>query len=97
MSLFDFLPAYATQTEFYGCNFLNIASEIPKENKKVRAIVQKQKNGIRALFSEILQPLGKEELADELYLLFDAGLMTCKVYNDTWPAKTARKIVEKLL
>ena len=97
LGLFDFLVKFAKQNEFHGCNFLNITSEIPRDNDKVRSLVKKQKNYIRGMFAEILKPVGKENLADEMYLLFDAALISSKVYGDLWPVKTARRIVEKLL
>jgi len=97
LALFDFLIDFSVQREFQGCNFLNIASEIPRDNEKVRALIQKQKNHIRALFSDILKPINKEDLADELYVLFDGALISGKVFGEEWPIKITRKIVKKLL
>jgi AcrR family transcriptional regulator len=97
LSLFDFLAKFARQTEFNGCNFLNVASELPNNDEKVKALIRKQKNEVRALFAEILKPAGKEELADELYLLFDAALIASKVHGDLWPVRTAKRVVEKLV
>ena len=97
LSLFDFLITFSRQHNFQGCNFLNVATEIPKDNAKVKALIRKEKNNIRRLFSDILKPSGKQSLADELYLLFDAALISSKVYGDVWPIKTARSIAQKLL
>lgn len=97
LGLFDFLLKLTKQTGFQGCNFLNVAAEIPKDNQKVRALIKKQKNFIRKMFTDLLTPLGKEELADELYVLFDAALVSSKVYGEVWPVKTTRNIVEKLI
>lgn len=97
LGLFDFLLQFVNPTGFYGCNFLNIASEVPKENEKVRSLIKNQKNHIRALFAEVLKPLGKEYLADELYLLFDAVLIASKVHDDVWPAETAKRVVERIV
>jgi hypothetical protein len=76
---------------------LNISAEMPQENIKVNEIIKAQKNAIRSLFVRILSDEQKEDLADELYVLFDAALVTSKVYKAAWPVKTARKIAEKLL
>lgn len=97
LGLFDFLLKHTKQNEFLGCNFLNVAAEIPKDNQKVKALVKKQKNAIRKLFADLLAPLGKENLANELYILFDAALVSSKVYGEVWPVKTTRNIVEKLI
>ncbi|TAJ67623.1 MAG: TetR/AcrR family transcriptional regulator [Chitinophagaceae bacterium] len=97
IAMFDFLLKNVRQNDFTGCNFLNIASEIPTENERVRAIIRNQKDSIRRMFADILKPLRKEELADQLYILFDAALISSKVYRDVWPVKTTKKIVEKLI
>jgi AcrR family transcriptional regulator len=97
LGLFDFLLKLTKQTEFQGCNFLNVAAEIPKDNLKVRALIKKQKNFIRKMFTDLLTPMGKEDIADELYILFDAALVSSKVYGEVWPVKTTRSIVEKLI
>jgi AcrR family transcriptional regulator len=97
LALFDFLAKFCKQTGFQGCNFLNIASEIPRDNSGVKALIENQKNQTRNLFAEILKPIGKEALADEFYLLFDGALVASKVYEDIWPVKTAKKIAEKLV
>jgi AcrR family transcriptional regulator len=97
LSLFDFLAKFCKQTGFQGCNFLNIASEIPRDNNGIKALIENQKNQMRNLFAEILQPIGKEALADEFYLLFDGALVASKVYGDIWPVRTAKKIAEKLV
>jgi len=97
LATFDFLAKFIKQTEFNGCNFLNVAAEVPHENEKVRSLIRKQKNGIRALFAEMLKPIHKESLSDELYLLFDAALITSRVHRDLWPIRTARKTIEKLV
>jgi len=97
LAIFDLLIQVARQTEYKGCNFLNIAAEIPDQNSSARALIKKQKTFIRSLFAGILKPAGKEKLADELYLLFDGALVTSRVYGDVWPVKTAKKIAEKLV
>ncbi len=97
LGLFDFLIAFAKQTSYHGCHFLNVASEIPKENEKVKGMIKLQKNQIRLLFADILTPDGKENLADEMYVLFDAALIASKVYGEDWPVETARNIAAKLV
>lgn len=97
LALFQFLEVFLKQNEYNGCNFLNIASEIPRENERVRSLVSGQKNKIRKLFADILKPEGKENLADELYVLFDGALVSGKVFGDLWPVEVSLRIVKKLL
>jgi len=97
LSIFDYLLDFSIQTEFSGCNFLNISAELPLEKGEVKALIKGQKNRMREMFSEFLKPQGKESLADEIYLLFEAAMVSSKVYGELWPIRTTRKIIEKLI
>jgi AcrR family transcriptional regulator len=97
LCVFDHLQKQTRHPDFNGCDFLNIASEIPKDNKTIRSIIKRQKDSIRKLFVEILEPSGQAELADEFYLLFDASLISGRVYGEAWPAKVSKNIASKLL
>ncbi len=97
LGIFDFLIELTESNAFNGCNFLNISAELPTGNSRVVGLIQGQKNSIRNLFARILKLEDKEELGDELYLLFDAALVSSKVYQAGWPVKAARKIAEKIL
>lgn len=97
LAVFDDLIRVVQQNDYYGCTFLNIIAEIPKDTKRVIEQIQLQKNGIRRLFISLLTPIGKEDLANELYILFEGALIANKVHGDVWPVLSARKIAEKLL
>lgn len=96
-AMFDNLGRTIRKTDFQGCQFLNIVSEIPANNERIRALIQKQKNEIRQLFKNILKEEKKQDLADEFYLLFEAALITGKVHQADWTIRTAKNIAAKLL
>lgn len=104
-AIFDFLYQNTNSKQFHGCQFLNIAGEIPIENIRVYDVIRQQKNGLRALFAEILKSdlMGKEEiersesLGDGIYLLFDGAIMSCKVFGNSWPVIAAQNSAMKLL
>ena len=97
LGVFDFLIEMVQQKNYYGCNFLNIISEMPQDAEIVRRQIKKQKDGVRRLFAELLRPIQKEELADEIYILFEGALIGNKVHDDVWPVTVARDMVNKLL
>jgi len=97
LAIFEFLLDFSKQSNYQGCNFLNIVVEVPQDNEQVITMIRQQKNHIRKLFVNLLKPSAQEELADELYVLFDAALITGKVYGNEWPVLTVKKIVEKLI
>jgi hypothetical protein len=74
-----------------------VVSELPPDSGRVKQIIKGQKDNVRALFAEILRPVQKEKLADELYMLFDGALITNKVHDDPWPIQTAKNMALKLL
>ena len=71
LSMFDFLEFVLLGTNYQGCHFLNVSAEIPKDNLKVNAIIINQKNKLRQLIAEVLEPEDKISIADEIYVLFD--------------------------
>ncbi len=97
LGVFDYLDDLVQQKEYYGCNFLNIVSEMPREALRVRKQIKKQKDNVRNLFARILKPIQKEAMADEIYTLFEGALIGNKVHDDVWPVRSARNIVNKLL
>jgi AcrR family transcriptional regulator len=97
VAVFDYLEELVQQKDYYGCNFLNIISEMPKDARRVRKQIKKQKDGVRELFATILEPIHKADLADEIYTLFEGALIGNKVHDEVWPVAAAKKIVGKLV
>jgi AcrR family transcriptional regulator len=97
LAIFDFLIDMVQNKDYYGCNFLNLISEIPMEAERIVKQIQKQKNGVRNLITGILKPIGKQELADEIYVLFEGALIANKVHHQVWPVKKAKKIAALLI
>lgn len=97
LSVFDYLIGLVQEKEYYGCNFLNIISEIPQDAERVKKQIKKQKDGVRALFRNILAEINKDHLADDIYVLFEGALIANKVQNDVWPVAKAKNIVSLLL
>jgi AcrR family transcriptional regulator len=97
LAIFDFLIDMVQGDEYYGCNFLNLISEIPSGAERIIKQIRKQKDGVRNLFESILEPAGKQNLADEIYVLFEGALIANKVHNQIWPVEKAKNIAALLL
>ncbi len=91
LAVFDYLIELVQEKEYNGCNFLNLISELPVDAGRVIKQIQKQKNGVRKLFVTLLKPVGKEDLADDIYVLFEGALIANKVHHKTWPVESAKK------
>ena len=97
LAIFDYLEEMTTQPEFYGCHFLNIVYEMPEGEERARQQIKKQKDHVRTLFTQILKPIHQEQLADQIYTLFEGALIGHKIHHDTWPILSAKNTINKLL
>ena len=97
LSIFYFLAKFSNESNFNGFHFLNIAAEVSQQNKDVLHIIQEPKDKIRQLFVNILKPIGKENLSDELYILFEGSLAGSKIFQSKWTMDATRRIVDKLI
>ena len=107
LGLFDFLDTWLRKCDFRGCAFLNIATEVPDVNHRIRKEVIQHKDELRKLIRHLLSDLknsGKEYsgidvalLSDFLYLLFEGTISSCQNYSDAKLVEKARKSVEIML
>jgi len=107
LGLFDFLDTWLRKCDFRGCAFLNIATEVPDINHRIRKEVIHHKDELRKLFHNLLSDLkksGKEYsgidvalLSDFLYILFEGTISSCQNYSDAKLVEKARKSVEIML
>ncbi len=103
LGLFDFLKVFFTDNDFNGCWCLNTISEIPKENKEIRAVIQNGKetliNYIEGLLAAIpeLTEADQKVYAKQIYVLYEGGLSESHLHQEIWPIETARGLCEKLI
>lgn len=96
-AIFDVLEELTQRNTYNGCRFLNIIAEMPMADQRVREQVLAQKDSVRNLFREVLRPIKKDGMADELYLLFEAVLSTTKIHREKWPVELARRMAMRLI
>lgn len=107
MSLFDFLESWLKKCDFRGCAFLNIASEVPDINHRLRKEVVEHKDELRRIMRGLLEELKEKDrrfsgidvlfMADALYVLFEGVISACQNYGSTEVVETTRKNFLKLL
>jgi len=107
IGLFEFLDKWLRECDFRGCAFLNIATEVPDVNHRIRKEVIQHKNELRKLFHGLLSDLKKSEkeysgidvplLSDFLYVLFEGTISSCQNYSDAALVEKARKSFEKMV
>ena len=107
ISLFAFLEKWLRECDFRGCAFLNIATEVPDVNHRIRKEVVSHKNELRKLFRDLLADLKKSDkeysgidiplLSDFFYVLFEGTISACQNYGDAALIEKARKSFDKML
>ncbi|MCK9376162.1 MAG: TetR/AcrR family transcriptional regulator [Syntrophobacterales bacterium] len=107
MSVFTFLESWLTRCNFRGCAFLNIASEVPDINHRIRKEVIAHKDELRALLRELLDDLkcrdpqfaeiNPEFLTEMLYVIVEGIIGSCQIYGNTSLIAAARQNFDRLL
>ncbi len=96
VAIFDHLESLVARPEFFGCHFLNIVYEMPDGEQRARAQIKIQKDAVRSLFVELLAPKRQEQLADEIYTLFEGALIGQKIHNAAWPIVSAKNTLGRM-
>jgi len=101
LGLFDFIHQFFQRDNFRGCWCHNTISEIPKQDSPMLNEIRLQRHGFRKFIARLLEEnlpqLYSEELADQLYLLYEAAMLESQIFMQDWPITKARLIAEKLL
>jgi len=104
LGLFDFLKMFFKNKDFNGCWCINTVSEIPKENKKIRVEIQKQKQEFISLIEQLIQQNflnlssdEKEILSKKIYLLYESAVSESHLHQALWPIDTAKNLCKMLI
>jgi len=102
LSVFEFLDNWLRDCNFRGCAFLNIASEVPDINHRLRQEVINHKDGLRQVLTGLLADLRRENpkfaeldvagFADSLYLLCEGLISASQNYGDAGLIAGARDL-----
>jgi len=104
IALFEYLEGFYNSNDFNGCWCINTISEIPKENTSIRLEIQQQKNTlihyIIELVKENIENLSideTEQLAKQIYLLYESAVSESYLQQEVWPIFSAKTICDKLI
>jgi AcrR family transcriptional regulator len=102
LAVFSFLKKWMQDSDYRGCAFLNIASEIPLSDSKIRAEVIKHKDSLQkylhSIIADIVSPkLNATNTTKAVYVLVEGAIVASQNYNEIWPIESAQEVVTKLL
>lgn len=94
---------YLCDTNFGGCSYIRIISEMPQRGEKINRQVILQKDKQRQVFAELVENLSADmgcsarDLVNTIFLLFDGATVQCQVYRSIWPMESAIRALKRLL
>ncbi len=107
MAPLELLLKWLPSSNYRGCAFLNMASEIPEIDSNMRKEVIFHKDGLRTILRDLAKDLKKfddryaeldpVELSDAYYTIFEGAISSSQNFGEIWPVEAARKTIEKLI
>ncbi|MBO3457533.1 TetR/AcrR family transcriptional regulator [Aetokthonos hydrillicola Thurmond2011] len=104
LSLFTFLERWLSNSNYRGCAFINIASEFPLPESKIRLAVIEHKNALRDYIRDLVSKLDIEDkkhntvfLVDAIYVLFEGAITSSQLYCSVQSIHAAREAVRQLI
>ncbi len=102
------LEPWLLDTEFRGCAFINMASEIPDPRHPLRKVGREVYNLVReqvaALAEELIASdakkyghLDAKELTREYMVVFTGAISLAEIYHAIWPVKDALNTARRLI
>jgi len=105
LKLFDIAMLRQTRSEFGGCAFIKIASEIPCDDLVAFDLVYHQKKATKTYMENLItqinienpQSVDKEIVANTIFLLMEGAMVTATIAKNNQALIDAKKIAESLL
>ena len=107
MSIINSLVDYMHETNFRGCAFSNIASEIVDKNNPIRKEVKYHEDMFLSLIKDVVLNLKEsseryshidvDNVAKSYYVIVEGALTASRNYHDIWPMEYAIKTIENLV
>ena len=94
VSAFDFIMQMNERENFRGCSFLNILSEISKEQESILKVIQSHKNDLRIFFNQLVKD---ELLATHIYLLFESAIIESQLFKSNEIVNQSKAITTSLI
>jgi len=92
--VFDFIIHMNKKENYRGCSFLNILSELSKDQEAILAVIQSHKNDLRNFFENRLE---KSLLATHIYLLFESAIIESQLFKSNELVHKSKEIINYII
>ncbi len=107
MSIIESLIQFMEDTDFRGCAFSNIASEIVDKDNPMRKEVKYHEDMLRSVIKDVVSNLRDsdkrygdidiEYVSNMYYIMVEGALTASQNYHDMWPMNCAVEAVKNLI
>jgi len=101
LAVFDVAEAWFSQSNFYGCMFINAVGEYSEEGTAIREVCKEFKRLMQSYMKSLAEQAGikeADELASELAMLLEGSIVTAQVSEQSEKAaKTAKRVAQSLI
>ncbi len=104
LAVLEFLIPFFESENFNGCWCIRTIAEIPRENQRIHQTIRDKKQGLKRFMQDLVltnRPELKEEeqqnLAQSMYLLYEAAVMESHLQNESWPIHQSISMLKTLL
>jgi len=102
--IFDFLEEFFDDKEFNGCWCIKTIAELPKNDRKIKIEIQKQKGQLIDFIADLAKVNFKgktskyrESKIRQIYLLYESAVGESHLHQMNWPIKEAKSICTQIL
>ena len=103
LAIFDFLRDLYRKGDFYGCWGIRILGELPPENEKILAVIQRQKKELLLFLGEIVGDVianislaETEKISGGIYLLYESAITESHLHKNDWPIHLAKSVAPSI-
>ena len=99
----DFRIEQQLKTDFCGCPFIKILSQLDATEEKVLQIVEGHKNKQKALLYSFFKQIPnsglweKKQLSENFFVLVEGAVVTTTIFRNTQALESARKFMKKII
>lgn len=103
LALVDYRKKLQDSTNFAGCHFIKIISEVGESNPAISNFVKNHKEKQKMLINEIVgelaeqQSINTDEVTETIFLLLEGALVVSTVNKNTKGFDHAKKIIQELI
>lgn len=108
LAAIESLKPWLLDTEFRGCGFLNMASEIPDPKSPLRTVgpqlYDKIRSRVEVLAAELIASdrdkygdLDAQALTSDYMVVFAGAVAQAELYHDIWPIEHGIKTIQRLI